>query len=310
MTKTYDFDEAFQKKVIAMSLRDEVFAQRVEKLVQPAFFDEDALGWLADLTNRHFETYRQIPTGTIVINELRKAKAAKLVKDDFVDEIKDVLKYVYGTPDLSNRDYTVEAVSAFAKERALEGALLQSADLMDKGEYESIRNVLAKALDTGSSDDLSSIDLLDSVAARVEMRIKKMAGTIVPSGISSGHKEIDAELYNSGWGRKELSCFMGGPKSGKSIALQYFAVKAAEAGENVLFITCENSSDITADRIDANVANVPMKELGTSAAKVEAAWANFKVKAGQFRVHEFPTNSLRCSDVRRLLRLSKRTWRC
>jgi replicative DNA helicase len=299
---TYTFDESFQKKVLAMMLRDNAFTQRVEGLIVPAYFDTNAHGWLADLVNRHYASYRQVPSGTIVLNEVRKARDSKLLKPELLDEVKDALKFIYGKPDLSNRDYTVEAVSAFALERALEEGLLKSVDLLEKGAFAEIREVMAKACDTGSHDDLTSLDLGASVTERVDARVAKMAGIILPSGITTGHTQLDKELYNTGWGRKELSCLMGGPKSGKSIGLQYFAVKAAEVGNNVLFVTCENSAEITADRMDANIANVDMKELGTNAAKVEAAVKSFNVKAGALKVHEYPTKTFRPSDLRRLLR--------
>lgn len=305
MTTAYEFDAAFQQKIVAMALRDEVFAARVENLINPEYLDKDSHSWLIGLVNDHYAKYRQIPSGVVVVNEIRKGKAASLLKPDFVDEIKEVLNYVYGKPDLSNRDYTVEAVSAFAKERAVEDALMQSADIMDKGgDFEDIRKVLSAALDVGANDGQDMMDASDpdAIEERVKFRTAKLTTTSLGSGITTGHKELDDAMYHKGWGRKELSCIMGGPKSGKSIALQYFAVKAAEAGYNVLFVSCENSAEITMDRMDANVSNINMKDLATSPGAVKKALQAFYSKSGILKVHAFPNGVAKCSDIRRLIR--------
>lgn len=300
---TYEFDAGFQRKIVAMLMRDEVFLQRVEGLVDPNYLDNEAQAWLVDLTNRHYKTYRQIPSGAIVLNEIRDSKAAGKIKEEFVDELKDVLKHVYGKPDLSNRDYTAEQVAKFARERAIEEALMQSADIVEKkGDYEQIRKVLGTALDVGQQDGLGAIDLMGDIEERIERRLKSISATRLPSGITTGHKELDKELYHGGWGRKELTVFMGGPKSGKSIGLQHFAINAQREGYNVLFVTLENSKEVTTDRMDANICDIAVKDLAANPTRVATALKAFAAKAGILKIHEFPTYTFRCSDLRRLIR--------
>ena len=303
MTTTYEFDATFQQKVVAMLLRDEVFVARTEGVIFPEYFDSEAHSWLADLADRHFRKYRQIPSGSVVTNEIRKGKTAGLLKPEFVDDLKEVLKYAYAKPDLSNRDYTVEAVASFARERAIEEGLLKSADIIEKkGDFEDIRKIMGEALDVGSNDGEQALDASQGIEERADFRADKLTSTSLGSGITTGHKDIDKAMYHNGWGRKELACLMGGAKSGKSIGLQYFAVKAAEAGYNVLFISCENSAEITLDRMDANITDTRMNELATSPARVKARLKDFFAKSGQLKVHAYPNGVCKCSDIRRLLR--------
>lgn len=300
---TYEFDAGFQKKIVAMLMRDEVFLQRVEGLVDPVYLDEDANAWLVDLTNRHFKTYRQVPSGTIVLNEIRTAKSAGAIKEEFVDELKEVLKHVYGKPDLSNRDYMAEQVAKFARERAIEEALIKSADIVEKkGDFEKIRKMLSSALDVGQQDGLGAIDVCADIEDRVNRRVAALSATRLPTGITTGYKDLDNALYHGGWGRKELSLLMGGPKSGKSIGLQDFAVNAQREGYNVLFCTLENSKDVTADRMDANICDIAVKDLGTNPTKVTSSLKAFAAKAGILKIHEFATKTFKCSDLRRLIR--------
>ncbi|MCR9222915.1 MAG: AAA family ATPase [Hyphomonas sp.] len=303
MTATYEFDATFQQKVVAMLLRDEVFVARSEGIIHPEYFDSEAHSWLADLSTRHFNTHRQIPSGVVVTNEIRKGKSAGMLKPEFVNDLKEVLKYVYAKPDLSNRDYTVEAVSKFARERAIEDGLLKSADIIEKGgDFEDIRKIMGEALDVGSNDGDEALDAAEGIAERADLRAAKLSTTTLGNGITTGWKDLDGAMYHKGWGRKELACIMGGAKSGKSIALQYFAVKAAEAGYNVLFVSCENSAEITLDRMDANISETRMDELATNPTKVKAKVTDFFKKSGILKVHAFPNGVAKCSDLRRLIR--------
>lgn len=305
MTKLYTFDATFQQKVVAMMLRDEPFASRIEGLIDPAYFDDEALGWLARTCNDHWQKYRQVPSGPIVFNEVKAQKAAKRITPEFVDDLKPHLAYIYDKPDLSNRDYTVKAVSAFARERAIEDGLVKAADLVEHGaDVADIRNVLTKAMDVGSNDARVATDLIDDLKARIDRRTAAISTSslVLKGGITTGHRELDALLYWNGWGRKELYSLMGGPKSGKSIGLVHFALKAWEAGYNVAIFTLENSAEITMNRADANVSGVPMKKLDENPAKIKAAYDAISAKAGILKIEEFPMLTTKVSDLRRALK--------
>lgn len=302
MTATYD--AAFQTKIIAMALRDEQFMQRCEGLIDPAYFDFETHSYLADMANRHYADYRSVLDASIVIKQVKDAKDAKLIKDDFVDDLKKILKTVYSAAiDLSNRDYMVDEVAKFAKERAIEGALERSIDIVDKkGNYGDIENLVKEALATGANEGSGSVSFFDNVAARVKARVDRLRGSVTIRGITTGHKELDDLLFHKGWGRKELALLLGAAKAGKSMGLQHFAIKACEAGYKVLYITCENSAEVTCDRIDSAVSGVQMKDLDVSATTVQTAVVAMGMKGGMLEVREFPMGTCKVSDIRRVIR--------
>lgn len=302
---SYTFDDAFQQKLTAMLMRDEPFAQRVEGLVKAEFLTNAAHGWCATVVNEHFRKFQQLPTAPIVLNELRLArdgaKGKKLSEED-VEAIKTTLKYVYDKPDLSNREYMIEAVAKFARQRAIEDALIHAAEHMDRGgDPDDLRNVLSTALDTGATDDTGAIDFYADVDKRLDLRHALLTGTILTRSITTGFKELD-DCLAGGWGRKGLWCLMGGPKAGKSTGLSQFAVNASLAGHNVLYLTCEVTGKETADRMDACIAVTKTRDLATSPAKIKSAIATARVKAGILKIHEYPNGVLKCSDIRRLIR--------
>ena len=296
------FDTAFQNKVLTMALRDPVFAQRVDGLLEPRHFDSEAHSYLIDQANKHQATYKQPPSAQIVMKSLRDAKAAGLVKQEFLDDVKAVIKIVYAPhADLSNMEWTVDEVSKFARQRAMEAAIEKSIDILDKGgDFADIDAAIKQAQTVGAHEGTGSVSFFSNIKDRVKARIARLSSP-ASRGITTGHREIDDLLYHKGWGRKELNILMGGAKSGKSMALQHFAINACKAGYQVLYITLENSKEVTQDRMDASIASVPMKDLDVSGVTVETAVLAMERAGGCLEIHEFPGGFCKASDIRRII---------
>jgi replicative DNA helicase len=296
------YDLGFQNKILTLSLRDATFAQRCEGLLQPAYFDFETHSYLIDLANKHFAAYRTTLDARIVIKSVRDAKAAGLLKDEFIDDLKPVISAMFSpTADLSNRDFFIDEVSKFARQRAMEEALAFSVDVYEKGgDFADIDAKIKEAQSVGAHEGTASRDFHAGIDDRIKARVARLAGYVV-RGISTGHRELDDLLYHKGWGRKELYILMGGAKAGKSTGLAHFALNAVEQGFNVLYTTHENSADVVEDRMDAAVSGVPMKDLDTSAATIKAALTKHFSKGGILKVEEFPAGEARVSDLKRLI---------
>lgn len=296
----YEFDEEFQSKIVALALRDTKFAQTVDGLLKPEYMISAAEGALIDVALRYFAKYKKAPDLKIVPTLLKEAIADKRIRSDVVEEVKDVFRAVLKA-DISDRDFVAERVAAFARERAVEEALMASVGYLEKGGFDKIEKAFKEALMVGISEDTGEYDYFERAEARTEERIDIAAGTKKKRGISTGNRELDNCLYHGGWGYKELSVLMGAAKAGKSMALLDFAQAAALLGFNVLYTTLEVSAEICADRLDANIASVPMKKLGDSPhtvkAKVDAALA----RSGKFIIKEYPSGTMKPSQLRRLL---------
>ena len=300
MTDTFDL--AFQNKVVTMALRDPLFATRTAGLIEPSYFDFETHSWLVAFSNNHHASYKEPPSASIVIKALKDGKASKLIKGEFADDLVSFLKIVYApAADLSNRDWTVDEVSAFARQRAMEAALELAIDVIDKkGDFAKIDAAIKKAQAVGANEGTGSTSFFDGVADRAKARLARLAGGIV-RGITTGHREIDDLFFHKGWGRKEMAILMGGAKSGKSMGLQHFALAAAGAGYNVLYITLENSTEVTEDRMDAAMSGVSLKDLDTSSGTIAVAIAGAAKAGGRLDIHEFPGGACRNSDIRKVI---------
>jgi replicative DNA helicase len=296
----FEFDDAFQKKIVALSLRDTIFATSTHGLVKPEHFVSELDAFLMAIAYEFYQKYRKTPDMALIPTLLKKAFDEKRIRDDFKAEIKGRLREVL-TTDISDRGLIADEVSTFAKNQAMERALMSSVDLLQKRDFSRIKKLMDEAMQVGTVE-MTEYDYWGEIENRTSHRIDLVAGVIKPNGITSGYAELDKWLQPGlGWGRKELSVIMGAAKAGKSMSLGEFGKNASLAGYNVLYASCEVSTAIIADRCDANVSDTAARLIKDSPHKVKEAVQRASAKAGKFIIQEFPTGTLTPSMLRRML---------
>ena len=76
---------------------------------------------------------------------------------------------------------------------------------------------------------------------------------------------FDLEKFNTitkgGLPNKTLNIALAGTGVGKSLFMCHCAAAALTQGKNVLYVTCEMSEEKIAERIDANLLNVNIRDI-------------------------------------------------
>jgi replicative DNA helicase len=297
----YDFDDLFQQKITAMMIRDTQFAQLTEGLIRPEFFENAGFGALIKVSGAYFDKYKKCPGDkTVLYSLIGDAVRAKTLPADLAKIALSVVPDIMAT-DVSDRDYVANQCATFARHQATARAILDSVDLIEKRDFDAIEKRMGKALSTGVNISAGSYDYEEMRKARSQERREKAAGTLPPTGITTGFPMLDGYLYHKGWGRREMAVLMGGPKSGKSMAMISFGINAIANGYKVLYVTLEVSSQIIAERMDANISERAMMELGLNIDEVDEKVAAFMSKAAPFKIEEFPSGTMKPSDLRRLI---------
>ena len=297
----YEFDTAFKGKIVALTLRDTVFTQRTEGLIRPEYFDDEIDAVIARVALDYYKTYKKAPDRGSITTVFKDAIADKRIRKDMIPDLKERLG-AYLRASIGDRDFIIDKVAAFAKEKAISDALLASVHALGRRDYGKIEAAIRAALDVGATDDGSEYDYLAEIDARTAERVAIAAGTIKPTGITTGYPDIDKHLYHNGWGRRELSAIMARAKWGKSLSLGDFGKNAWLAGYNVLICSCEVSAKIYSDRLDANLSDTLMKSL-----KITPFEVRDKIKAihtkphGILKIHDFAIGTLKPSQLRRLI---------
>lgn len=306
-TPVYDFDKGFQRKIVALTLRDGKFCLHGDGLIKPGYLEDSLDAALVDIGQRYFEKYRVPPTTTALLALIKDAVKDKRLRPDLAAEVKPRLLEVLKL-DLSDREFVLDKVAEFARNRAVEDALCAGVELLRRGDFARIEKLMQDAVNVGKFEDDGGVAYYETIEARTHQRKEKAAGTLKMTGIPTGYTEINNNLYHNGWGRKELSLLMGGAKAGKSLGLWDFGKNATlelkpgeERGYNVLGLTCEVATKIIMDRCDANIAEHAMRTLHEHPYDVEAKIKAASAKAGRFDIHEYASGTLKPSMVRRLL---------
>jgi replicative DNA helicase len=303
----FEFDAGFQEKISALCLRDSVFMQRTDGLIEPEYFENVADAMLVSLALRYYRRYKKSPGDVkTLVHLIEKDKMDKMIRPENIPLIRSRVKELWGA-DISDRDLVVDEIATFARHQAVSRAILESVGSLDKRDFESIQKALQSALNVGAHMDQPIYSYGAMIASRTEERLARAAGELPPSGITTGFPAFDEHLYHKGWGKRELSVLMGGAKAGKTTALINFAINAAGCimRYNVLYVTLEVSAKIIAERIDANISDQLMFELGTNIHVVREAVEAWHLKAGRLDIVEFPTGTMRVSDLRRLIERKK-----
>lgn len=296
----YEFDSDFQTKIAALTIRDASFASKTVGLIDPAFFENEADSCIVKAVLDHFGKYKVAPALASIGAILKDAIVSKKIRSDLIPDIRERLRAII-TADLTDREYVADQVETFAKERAHESALLEAVAALQKRDFAKIERLIKTAAAVGKSEGSGDYDYWEEITSRTEHRVALGAGTIKPDGITTGLTDLDGYLYHGGWGRKELSVFMGAPKAGKSMSLGEFAKNASLAGYNVLYVTLEVSAKIIADRIDANLSDTAMRALKTTPHGVKSKIEELRKKAGHFHLREFPSGLMKPSMLRKVV---------
>ena len=145
----------------------------------------------------------------------------------------------------------------WCKDRAVHNAVMESINILD-GKSKvytegAIPEILSKALSV-TFDTAVGHDYFEDGDSRYDYYHHK-----------EDSMSFDLEMFNTitngGVTNKTLNIILAGTGTGKSLAMCHFASAALSQGKNVLYITMEMSEERIAERIDANLMDVPIDKL-------------------------------------------------
>jgi archaellum biogenesis ATPase FlaH len=271
MTKqNLDYGYDVQRVYLEMMLTDAATFIRCQTVFDPTAFDR-RLQPAAEFINSYVVKHNVLPTFDMVNSQ---------TKTDLKDP---------GQLREEHYDWLLGEFETFAKHKALEAAILKSADLLEKGEYGPVEELVKRAVQIGLQKDLGT-DYFADPRARLEA-IKDKNGQV-----STGWAELDRKLFG-GFNRGELNIFAGGSGAGKSLFLANLGVNWALMGMNVLYLTFELSENLVSMRVDSMITGVPTRDVFKSIDDVEMRVRMIGKKSGAFQVKYMPSGK-NANDIR------------
>lgn len=230
------FNKEIQKLFLYILINDHDILSRCLSIIRKEYFHQDFRKTVEFLI-KHLEKYKKVPP-----KELIKAQT----NFQFDDE-----------PELSKlfelREWFLNVFEEFVKYQALSKVILESAEKINKGDYENIERNIKDALSISLDKNLGT-DYFSNPKERLE-KLRDRTNVI-----STGWKSIDKKLFG-GFGKGQLNIFAGNSGTGKSLFLQNLTLNWAESGLNVIYITLELSEELVSLRFDAMITESSTSQI-------------------------------------------------
>ena len=272
MIKDYGYE--VQKLYLELMLADAEVFVRCQGIFDHTLFDRK-LQDAAEFINVYSKEYSVLPDYDMVNASCR----VDLKKPE---DIKD-----------GHMDWLMDEFEQFTRHKALERAIINSADLLEKHDYGAVEVLVKEAVQIGLAKDMGT-DYFADPRSRL-MRIKDKNGQI-----STGWPSLDRKLFG-GMNRGELNIFAGGSGAGKSLFLANLGVNWALQGLNVVYLTLELSEDLVCMRMDAMTTGIATKEIFKELDDVEIKVRMIGKKAGSYQVKYMPSGKT-SNDLRAYLK--------
>lgn len=182
----------------------------------------------------------------------------------------------------------LEEFEGFARHKALEKAILSSADMLEKHQYGSVEKLIKDAVQIGLPKTFGT-DYFADPKGRLE-RLKDSNGQI-----TTGWRTLDDKLYG-GFNRGELNIFAGASGAGKSLFLQNLALNWSRAGLNVVYFSLELAEGLCAMRMDAMLTETATREVFKKLEDVDLKVKMAGKKSGVLQIVQLP-NGVTANDL-------------
>jgi len=265
-----EFNAEVQELFLRMMVTNAELFVRVTNIFNAKNFDR-RLRPVAEFMREHSDSYKILPDSTQI-------KATTGVAIDTVPDL-----------DEGHYEWFMTEFEAFTRRQELERAIMASADLLEKGDYDPVEKLIKDAVQISLLRDMG-VDYFDDPRARL-MHLKTSNGQS-----STGWPVLDQKLYG-GFNRGELQIFAGGSGSGKSLFMQNLSVNWILAGLSGIYITLELSEHLSAMRIDSMVTDTGAKDIFKDLDNVEMKVKMKQKAAGQLRIKYMPAQST-VNDIR------------
>jgi len=258
----YTFD--VQKLYLEMFLADAESFARAQNIFNPKSFDRK-LQPIAQFVKEYSDEYKVMP-------DVEQVNAKNEIK---LKSAKDL--------DPSHFSWLLDEFETFSRHKAMERAILESADLLERGDYNPVEDMIKNAVNISLTKDIGT-DYFEDPRGRLES-LKNSNGQV-----STGWPNVDKKLYG-GFNRGELNIFAGGSGAGKSLFLQNLAVNWATAGLNCVYVSFELSEALCAMRLDSMLANIPTRSVMKDIENVEMKVKMMAKKSGGIQIKYLPSGS-------------------
>ena len=283
-----------EQTVLKNLLTNEKYMRKVLPFIKPDYF-EGVYRILFKEVGKFVAKYNKLPSAESFKIELDQSDK---LTDDQYNMAMDIVPQLF-TKNESDEQWLMDTTEKWCQDRAIYNAIMESISIID-GKHDTLTkgalpDLLTKALGVGF-DLTVGHDYIENVEDRYEFYHR-----------DEDRIPFDIEFFNKitkgGVPNKTLNIALAGTGVGKSLYMCHVAANALTDGRDVLYITMEMAEERIAERIDANLLNVPIAQLD----KLSKDMFTTKVAdiarktTGKLIIKEYPTGAAHSGHFRALL---------
>ncbi len=277
----------FEKVLLKLFFISKEINEKVLPFLNTDVFDDGGNIKIVEAIIKHYEKYSKMATPS----EMKLLVDAPTWDHLFEIMNMDITEY--------EGAFLLSEVEDFFRKKLILDAISKTAvnlkdDKMDKVSCapDEIREALSFSFDTEVG-----LDFVEAEKRLYEFLHNKE--NVVETGLP-----VFDSLIDGGFHEKSLSLFMAETNMGKSLIMASLAVNCFLKNKNVLYVTLEMSEEKMAERMMANVFDIPVDDLRSIVRhKFDDKFKDLrKTMKQKIMVKEFPTSSISCNHIRNLLK--------
>tara|TARA_B100000963_G_scaffold70395_1_gene58687 strand:- start:2942 stop:4324 length:1383 start_codon:yes stop_codon:yes gene_type:complete len=273
----------------------EDYSRKVIPFIETEYFSEERDREIFKMIYSHIDKYNALPEKTSLRITLEDLNLYEALHKECIETIGVIEDYDSNI----NIDWLVDVTEKWCQDRAIYNAIFKSIKIIEddntKEDPGSLPKILQDALAV-SFDNHVGHDFIDDSEERFEFyqRVEEK----LPF-----HLEKFNDITKGGLSKKTLNIALAGTGVGKSLFMCDSASAQLSQGRNVLYITLEMSEEKIAERIDANLLNVPIQQIPEMSKDMfENKIKRIEKKtSGKMVIKEYPTASANANHFRHLL---------
>ena len=286
--------ERIETTILRNLIYNEEYSRKVIPFIEPDYFEQKSEKVVFEEITKFIVKYGSAIT--IEALNIETDNRTDLTETE-IKEVRDINNSLKDTP--ADYQWLMDTTEKWCRDRAIYLALMESIALADgqddtKGR-DAIPTILSDALAV-SFDNHIGHDYLEDYEERYDLYHRK-----------EDKIKFDLEFFNKitkgGIPNKTLNIALAGTGVGKSLFMCHVASSVLLQNKNVLYITLEMAEEKIAERIDANLLNVPIQDITELPRPMfeNKVVSLSKKTQGTLIIKEYPTASAHSGHFKALL---------
>ena len=283
-----------EQTILRNLLTNEQYMRKVLPFVKPDYF-EGVYRVLYKEIGKFVGKYNKLPTLEAFKIELDKAD--KINEEQYAHAL-EIIPNIFHSEKV-NDQWLLDTTEKWCQDRAIYNAIMESISIIDGKHQDLTKNALPDLLQKAlavSFDTNIGHDYVENVEQRYDFYHEQEER--IPFDLEYFNKITKGGLPN-----KTLNIVLAGTGVGKSLFMCHVAANALIQGRNALYITMEMAEERIAERIDANLLNIPIDQLEYMPKPIMMTKVGEIANKtnGKLIIKEYPTGQANTSHFRALL---------